>query len=79
VHHLRYEVEILPDALLLLLEELVLEPPDELLLFEELERLLEAEQSRQPDRASIRIIETYFGIFLTCFRTLPFSKKQVLC
>jgi hypothetical protein len=40
---LRYEVEILPDALLLLLEELVLEPPDELLLFEELERLLEAE------------------------------------
>jgi hypothetical protein len=43
VHHLRYEVEILPDALLLLLEELVLEPPDELLLFEELERLLEAE------------------------------------
>lgn len=43
MHHLRYEVEILPDALLLLLEELVLEPPDELLLFEELERLLEAE------------------------------------
>ena len=57
-------MEILPDALLLLLEELVLEPPDELLLFEELERLLEAEQSRQPDRASIRIIETYFGMIM---------------
>ena len=36
-------MEILPDALLLLLEELVLEPPDELLLFDELELLLAAE------------------------------------
>jgi hypothetical protein len=43
VHHLRYEVEILPDALLLLLDELVLEPPDELLLFDDRELLLDIE------------------------------------
>ena len=42
-YHLRYEVEILTDALLLLLDELVLEPPDELLLLDELELLLDAE------------------------------------
>ena len=42
-HHLRYEVEILPDTLLVLLDELLPEPPDELLLFEELELLLDAE------------------------------------
>ena len=40
---MRYEVEILTDALLLLLDELVLEPPDELLLLDELELLLDAE------------------------------------
>ena len=40
---MRYEVEILTDALLLLLEELVLEPPDELLLPDELDLLLDAE------------------------------------
>ena len=43
LHHLRYEVEILPEMLLLLLDELLPEPPDELLLFDELELLLDAE------------------------------------
>ena len=42
-HHLRYEVEILPEMLLLLLDEPLPEPLDELLLFEELELLLDAE------------------------------------
>ena len=36
-------MEILTDALLLLLDELVLEPPDELLLPDELDLLLDAE------------------------------------
>ena len=40
LHHLKYDVEILPDALLLLLDELVFEPPDELLLFDDWELLL---------------------------------------
>tara|TARA_B110000467_G_scaffold164096_1_gene192000 strand:+ start:3002 stop:3154 length:153 start_codon:yes stop_codon:yes gene_type:complete len=43
LHHLRYEVEILPEILLLLLDEPLPEPLDELLLFEELELLLDAE------------------------------------
>ena len=43
LYHIRYEVEILPEILLLLLDEPLPEPLDELLLFEELELLLDAE------------------------------------
>ena len=57
-------MEILPDTLLLLLDELLLEPPDELLLFDELELLLDAEYSRQPDRARARIMRICFGIVI---------------
>jgi len=36
-------MEMLPDTLLLMLDELLPEPPDELLLFDKLELLLDAE------------------------------------